>query len=88
MAQAKDGREIERPFYKFVISQLSKEFPNQFPMKEKNGKRYFTSFYDLDKIERDREDNYTEENYDYYDPYEGYGSYENWALNLNISYSA
>jgi hypothetical protein len=80
VTKTNDGREIERSFYKFVISQLSKNFPSQFPVKEKNGKRYLTTFYDLDKIDKERADDYTEDAYDDYDPYGGYGSYENWAL--------
>ena len=80
VTKTNDGREIERSFYKFVISQLSKNFPSQFPVKEKNGKRHLTTFYDLDKIDKERADDYTEDAYDDYDPYGGYGSYENWAL--------
>lgn len=75
-----DGRTIERSFYKFVLAELSKKYPNHFPIKEKNGKRYFTSFYDLDLIEREWSEQYSQDDDDDYDPYGGYGSYENWAL--------
>ena len=80
VSKTKDGREIERSFYKFIISQLNKKFPDQFPVKENNGKCYLTSFYDLDKINKEFSDNSYEDDFDDYDPYGGYGSYENWAL--------
>ena len=78
-----DGKEIERAFYKYVIAELNKKYPDHFPTTERDGKRYLTSFYDLDKIERERSNYSSEEDYDDYDdydPYGGYGSYENWAL--------
>ena len=73
-----------RAFYRYVLEELNKQYPVKFPEREKNDKRYFTSFYDMDVIneeladeEREYEEKYREDDYD---PYMGYGSYERMAL--------
>jgi hypothetical protein len=79
ICRLKDGREIRRRFYKSVLYLLHKKYPEHFPIIEEDGKKYYTSFYDLKKIQSEYppESDYEDENsYNDYDPYMGYGSYE------------
>lgn len=74
-----DGRSVKRSFYKYIIKELHSAFPDRFPCIKKDGKTYYATFYDRNLI-RQENSYYQPEPEDYNDPYEGYGSFENWAL--------
>lgn len=74
-----NGRIVHRRFYKYIIKELNTLFPEQFPCVHKGDKSYYTSFYNKGQIQQEYDSSQPEPDNDN-DPYDGYGSYENWAL--------